>query len=218
MASTPTFNGLMAEGATPRRTPILDTNAVTTAVVEWFQNKAKWRMVETEMALPAKPAETQRRGDVIAWNREDQEFYIVEVKTQWNDFLRDRKFFDYRRWCNWFAFAVPEELAACAKKRMDAIDGWYKGVGLLVIPNDFGNRRMVRRPVKNDMPHADYVTMLERWGQSCWGRLLGLRQDKAGLAYDVKNLTSDNTQLRKNLRRLGEPNPTLYPQPQDEID
>ncbi len=168
----------MAEGATPRRKPVLDTSAVTKAVIEWFQNKSQWRMVEAEMALPC-----NRRADVIAANYVDREFYIIKVKAQWNDFVRDRKFFDYRKWCDWFAFAVPEELASCARKRMDEIPGWYEDVGLLVIPNDYGSRRLVRRPVKNKMTRANYLKMTERWGKSCWGRLLDARAKNAELEW-----------------------------------
>lgn len=198
----PTFDTLMAEGATPRRTPVLDTPAVTAAVLDWFGNKAKWRTATAEMALP-----NDQRADVIALNRTDHEFYIIEVKTKWNDFMRDRKFFTYRQWCDWFAFAVPEELAACARKRMDMVPGWYEGVGLLVIPNDFSPRRMVRRPTQSKMVHEDYVKMLERWGQSCWGRIFDLRSDLAAHKLWLKNAHSDITQLKK---RLGDPNPNLY--------
>ena len=137
----------MSEGLTPRRVPVLDHTAVVKNTVEWFQNKNQWQSVEVEMSLPQdKPSSTIRRADIVAWDRGGQEFYIIEAKSQWNDFIRDRKFFEYRKWCTWFAFAVPEELAACARKRMEAVPGWYEGVGLLVIPNAFGNRRMIRRP------------------------------------------------------------------------
>jgi hypothetical protein len=211
---TPTFDELMEESryAGPRRTPILDTPAVTKSVVEWFQNKNKWRAVETEMAMPAKPTEVQRRADVIAFNPTDHEFYIIEVKTQWNDFVRDRKFFDYRKWCDWFAFAVPEELAACARRRMDDVPGWYEGVGLLVIPNDYGNRRMVRRPTQYKMTRSNYTKMIERWGLSCWGRLIGTRAKIAELEWRLKNIKDDANQLKKKLvAATGDPNPTLYP-------
>ncbi len=202
MVNDPTFNELMAEGWTPRRTPILDTPAITTAVVEWFQNKSKWRAVETEMALPTSlrrkttpksaPSTIIRRADVIAFNPTDHEFYIIEIKAQWNDFIRDRKFFDYRRWCDWFAFAVPEELATCARRRMEDIPGWYEGVGLLVIPNDFGPRRMARRPKQSKMTRSDYVKMTERWGKSCWGRLIGLRSKIAELEWRLRDLSEES--------------------------
>jgi hypothetical protein len=56
--------------------------------------------------------------------------------------------------------------------------------------------------------------MLERWGQSCWGRLLGLRAEVADKTWRAKNAESDNIQLRKQLRMLGGPNPLLWPQPE----
>ena len=176
----------MAEGATPRRKPVLDTSAVTKAVIEWFQNKSQWRMVEAEMALPiTNRADIIRRADIIAANYTDREFYIVEVKAQWNDFIRDRKFLEYRKWCDWFAFAMPEELISCARKRMDEIPG-YDGVGLLMIPNSYGARRLVRRPVKNKMTRANYLKMAERWGKSCWGRLLDARAKNAELEWRLR--------------------------------
>lgn len=184
MAKTPTFLQLMDEGTTPRRKPILDHSAVIKATVEWFMNKSHWHSTETEMDLPQdKPSSKIRRADVIAWNRTDQEFYIVEAKAQWNDFVRDRKFLEYRQWCNWFVFAMPEELAASAQKRMDDVPGWYEGVGLLVIPNDFSPRRLTRRPTRSPMTKPTYTKMVEQWAASCRNRLVGERMKVAELKY-----------------------------------
>lgn len=173
MPKMPTFDELMAEGSTPRRTPILDHAAVVNGTTEWFLNKSEWRP-EAEMALPSDGGK-DRRADIVAWNRKGREFYIIEAKGQWNDFVRDRKFFDYRKWCTWFAFAMPEELVACARKRMDEIPGWYEGVGLLVIPNAAAPHRMVRRPVPSKMTPATYTKMVEQWAASCRSRLVGAR-------------------------------------------
>ncbi len=201
MANTPTLDELMAEGATPRRTPILDHAAVVKAIIEWFQNKSKWRAAEAEMSLPqAEPSSVIRRADVIAWNRDDHEFYIIEAKAQWNDFIRDRKFFEYQKWCTWFAFAVPEELAACARKRMEAVPGWYEGVGLLVIPNAFGNRRMIRRPAENKMSRPTYTKMVEQWAASCRSRLVGERLKVAELEYRLPQPRVDEA-LRRAARQ-----------------
>lgn len=187
METNPTFNELMAESpyAGPSRTPILDHTAVINGVIEWFQNKAQWRAVETEMKLPQ--TEPERRVDLISWNRSGREFYIIEAKAQWNDFVRDRKFFDYQKWCNWFAFAVPEELAACARRRMEDIPGWYEGVGLLVIPNDFSPRRMVRRPAKNEMTGQTYEMMVEQWAWLCHGRMFDARRKIAELEWRLSD-------------------------------
>ena len=206
MANNPTFDDLMEDRhRTPRRTPVLDTLAITKAVIEWFQNKSQWRMVEEEMQLPRMVvSDAERRADVVAFNYTEHKFYIVEVKVGWNDFVRDRKFRDYRKWCNWFAFAVPEELAACARRRMDDIPGWYEGVGLLVIPNDFSPRRLVRRAKEYDMPEQAYALMVERWGRSCWGRLIGARQEAAAMKFEIDNLKSDLKQVP----------PPVYPSPE----
>lgn len=201
MATTPTLESLMSEGFTPRRKPILDHTAVINNTIEWFQHKNQWQSVEIEMSLPQdKPSSIIRRADIIAWNRNNREFYIIEAKAQWNDFVRDRKFFEYRKWCTWFAFAVPEELAACARKRMDAVPGWYEGVGLLVIPNAFGSRRMVRRPTENKMSRPMYTKMVEQWAASCRSRLVGERIKVGELEYRLPRRQVDEA-LRRAARQ-----------------
>lgn len=186
MANTRTFNDLMAEGSTPRRKPVLDHKAVINNTVEWFQNKNQWHSVEIEMSLPQdKPSSTIRRADIISWDRSGHQFYIIEAKAQWNDFFRDRKFLEYLKWCTWFAFAVPEELASCAKKRMEDVPGWYEGVGLLVIPNAYGNRRLIRQPTENKMSRPTYTKMVEQWAASCRSRLIGERIKVAELKYGL---------------------------------
>ena len=198
----PTFNSLMApDERTPRRKPVMDHIGVTNNVIEYLGNKPEWRIAETEMVLPPMPKKDQfsgravrgveRRADVMAWNPQDQEFIIFECKASWSDFHRDRKFFDYRKWCNYFTFAVPEELATAARLRMEDVPGWYAGVGLLVIPNDFGNRRMVIKPVRREWDEDDYQKMVGRWAMSCHNRLIGTRAEIANLKFEARNLRSD---------------------------
>lgn len=190
----PTFNSLMAPNErTPNRKPVMDHDGVERNVVEYLGNKPEWRIAETEMVLPPMPAEdngrpisgVERRADVMAWNPRDQEFIIFECKANWRDFSNDRKFVDYKKWCNLFAFAVPEELAVAARLRME--DGSaYEGVGLLVIPNDFGHRRMVRKPVRREWEEGEYEKVVERWAMSCQNRLIGTRLEIARLQYQWK--------------------------------
>lgn len=190
MPKTPTFSELMdGPYTTPRRTPILDHAAVVNGTIEWFLNKNPWRP-EAEMALPS-DGDKERRADIVAWNRKGREFYIVEAKAQWNDFVRDRKFFDYRKWCTWFAFAMPEELVASARKRMDEIPGWYEGVGLLVIPNAAGLHRMVRQPKPYKMTPATYTKMVEQWAASCRSRLVGARIKIGELEWRIEDMKFD---------------------------
>ncbi len=175
-------------------------------VVEYLGNKPEWRIAETEMVLPPMPEEgtfgpmngVERRADVMAWNPRDQEFYIFECKASWSDFHRDHKFVDYTKWCNLFAFAVPEELAAAARLRMQEKPDLYKNAGLLVIPNDYGHRRMVIKPVRREWDEDEYQKMIERWAMSCHNRLIGTRREIAQLKYEAKNLRSD-------LRQAGPP-------------
>ncbi len=191
----PTFANLMADNErTPKRKPVMDHDGVTKNVVEYLGNKPEWRIAETEMVLPPMPKDddfgrtsrgVERRADVMAWNPRDREFYIFECKANWGDFFRDHKFIDYKKWCNLFAFAVPEELAVAVRLRMEDVGG-YKGVGLLVIPNDSGRRRMVRKPVRRKWDKGEYQKVVERWAMSCQNRLIGTRLEIARLEYQWK--------------------------------
>ena len=196
---------------TPSRKPVMDHDGVIKSVVEYLDNKPEWRIAETEMVLPPMPKENdfgrtkcgiERRADVMAWNPGSEEFIIFECKASWSDFFKDRKFMDYKKWCNLFAFAVPEELAVATRLRMEDVPGWYEGVGLLVIPNDFGHRRMVRKPVRRKWDEDDYQKVVTRWAMSCQNRLIGTRMEIAHLAYEVKNLSSDLKQAGKPCYRL----------------
>ncbi len=196
----PTFSNLMAPNErVPKRKPVMDHDGVEQNVVEYLGNKPEWRIAETEMVLPPMPKENdfgrkirgiERRADVMAWNQRDQEFIIFECKANWRDFFNDHKFVDYKKWCNVFAFAVPEELAVAVRLRMEDVGG-YEGVGLLVIPNDFGHRRMVRKPVRREWEKGEYQRMVERWAESCQNRLIGTRLEISRLQYEAKNLRSD---------------------------
>ena len=188
------------EERTPNRQPVMDHNGVIKNVVDYLGNKPEWRIAETEMILPPMPKEdgfgrtirgVERRADVMSWNPRDQEFIIFECKASWSDFHRDRKFMDYQKWCNMFAFAVPEELATAVRLRMEDVPGWYEGVGLLIIPNDFGNRRMVRKPVRREWDKGEYEKMIERWAMSCHNRLVDTRFEITQLKHEAKSLRID---------------------------
>lgn len=182
----PSFESLMEERyLTPKRVPILDHKSVIEAAVQWLGNKAGWWWIEREMALPQN--DPPRIADVIAWNRREKQFYIIEAKAGWKDFHRDRKFLDYRKWCNWFAFAMPEELVQAALRRMDDVQDWYEGVGLLLVPNGFGPRRMVRRPKKRGMPKDLYWAMVEQCAASSHSRLFDARLRINQLELGLKN-------------------------------
>lgn len=174
----PTFDSLMSDSRrTPRREPVLDHTAVTRNAVDYLTN-AGWPFIETEVWLPKTPEMKKVRiADVVAWNRSEREVFIVESKASWNDFQRDRKFMEYKDWCHLMAFAVPEELATAARLWMDERNGprAYGGVGLLVIPNDFGRRRMVRRPERRLMANSAYLMVVEQLASSMRSRLVGVR-------------------------------------------
>ena len=192
MAPQPTFSSLILKPTerTPRRKPVLDHLGVITNTVNYLQNKRGWQSVETEMQLPwVSDMKKHRQADVVAWNRHEREFYLIECKASWNDFQRDMKFMECKRWCTWMAFAVPEELATAARIWMDEHDGprAFGGVGLLVIPNDYTNRRMVRRPKRRPMNEQMYGMMVEQWAASCRSRLVGARMKITELEYTWKN-------------------------------
>lgn len=193
MPKTPSFAELMAPSRrTPKQTPLLSHTDVINGVVDWLLNKSEWRWIEKEMQLPpgAKHLGVYppiRQADVVAWNRRDREVYIIEAKAHWDDFLRDHKFMEYRQWCHWFAFAVPEELAPYAKLRMEDVPGWYEGVGLLVIPNGGGRRRMIRRPEKAKVSWQKYRSMIEQCAASARSRLVGARMQIAELEWRLEH-------------------------------
>ncbi len=58
-------------------------------------------------ALAEVPLAEGRRADVLALGR-DGELIIVEIKASVADFRADRKWPDYRQWCDRFYFAVPD--------------------------------------------------------------------------------------------------------------
>lgn len=183
--AVPTLSSLMEpSGRTPQRTPVHDHPSVVENVVSYLQNSHTWRnAIEIEMRLPKTPdMKKLRRADVVAWDRDGHEFYVIECKATWNDFQRDRKWLEYRAWCHYMAFAVPEELAEAARLWMD---DWpvYKDIGLLVIPNDYSTKRMVRKPARQSMSQAKYLMMIERWATSCRSRLVGARLQIAELEY-----------------------------------
>ena len=171
---------------TPRREPVHDHLSIVNNTVAYLQNKRQWRAIETEMMLPKTPSMKKvRQADVVAWNRYDREFYIVECKAAWNDFQRDHKWLEYKDWCHYMAFAVPEELAEAARLWMEDCPV-YKGIGLLVIPNDFSDRRMVRRPARRPMAKSAYWMMVEQWATSCRSRLIGARLKVVELEYKLQ--------------------------------
>ena len=182
----PSFKDLMAERyLASKRKPILDHTSVINAAVQWFGNRSGWWWVESEMALPQD--DPPRIADVVAWNRSERQFFIIEAKAGWKDFHQDRKFLDYRKWCHWFAFAMPEELVSAALRRMDDVPGWYEGVGLLLVPNGFGPKRMVRRPKKQTMPEELYLRMVEQCAASVRSKLFGARLRITHLELGLKN-------------------------------
>lgn len=185
----PTFDQLMADsGRTPRRTPVLDHAGVTRNAIDYLTN-AGWYFIETEVKLPKTPEMKKvRQADVVAWNRGSREVFIIESKASWNDFQRDHKFMEYKDWCHFMAFAVPEELAQAARLWMEDHDGprAYGGVGLLVIPNVFGSCRMVRRPERRPMERGAYLMVIEQLASSMRSRLVGARVQIAEWEYKWK--------------------------------
>jgi len=171
---------------------VLDHAAVTKNAVDYLTN-AGWYFIETEVQLPKTPEMKKVRvADVVAWNRRDRAVFIVESKASWNDFQRDHKFMEYKDWCHFMAFAVPEELAQAARMWMDEHNGprAYGGVGLLVISNDFSPRRMVRTPERRPMERSAYLMVVEQLASSMRSRLVGtrIRIDELEYKWKTRNL------------------------------
>lgn len=195
MSAEPTFGELMADQyLTPKRKPVLDHASVAKAAVEWLWGRSGWWWILTEMLLPQR--HPSRVADVVAWNQRDRQFFVIEAKADWRDFYRDRKFLDYRRWCHWFAFALPEELAPCARRRMDDVPGWYAGAGLLVISSQYGPRHMARRPKKQPMTEETYQQMIEQCAASAGSKLAAMRMDLTDARINIDRLEAMVRQLK----------------------
>ena len=183
---------MVDNGRTPRRVPVLDHTGVIRNAVDYLTN-AGWYFIETEVQLPQTPdMKKVRQADVLAWDRRKREVFIIEAKATWGDFQRDRKFMEYKGWCHYLSFAVPEELAQAARLWMEEHDTprAYGGVGLLVIPNDFGPRRMVRKPERRPMEHDAYPQVVAQLASSMRSRLVGARMriDELEYLWKTRNL------------------------------
>lgn len=69
-------------------------------VARWLERQG-WRSL-AEFTLPS-----GRRADLVALD-EAGRLLIVEIKTSAADYRSDRKWREYLDYCDWFAFAVPE--------------------------------------------------------------------------------------------------------------
>ncbi len=73
------------------------------------------------------PLSSGRRADVLAVGPGRGEIVIVEIKSSRADFLSDRKWREYRPWCDRFYFAIPPGLDAAlmpADEGLIVADNW----------------------------------------------------------------------------------------------
>jgi hypothetical protein len=78
-----------------------EAQALARGVARWLCRQG-WRTL-TEFILAS-----GRRADVIGLDDVGR-FLIVEIKTSPADYRADRKWREYLDYCDWFAFAVPEQ-------------------------------------------------------------------------------------------------------------
>lgn len=87
--------------AQPAAPPLeLDARLIARGVARWLERQG-WRSL-AEFTLPS-----GRRADLVALD-EAGRVLIVEIKSGPGDYRADRKWREYLDYCDWFAFAVPE--------------------------------------------------------------------------------------------------------------
>lgn len=199
--AAPSFEELLADSRrTPRRKSLLSHGEVTRSALAYFYHQPGWE-AEHEVDLPTGNGterlgnvnEINRRADVVAFNRIERLFHVVEAKAAWNDFQRDRKWLDVLPYCHLFSFAVTEEMASCARRWMEDWPGYAKhGIGLMVVPNfDTGRRRWIIRPGQRTIEEPAMTAMLVRWSAMHRSRLIGARLRVAELEGQVRFLIGE---------------------------
>ncbi len=123
-------------------------------VSRWLDRQG-WRTL-TEF-----PLASGRRVDLIALD-EAGRLLIVEIKTTAGDFRSDRKWREYLDYCDWFAFAVPEEFP---------VGLLPPEVGLIIADPYEAVSRRPAMPAPAALPPARRRQMLIRFGRVAGERL-----------------------------------------------
>jgi len=110
----------------------------------------------------------RRRADVMALHRAG-EFAIVEIKSSVADFRADRKWAEYRDWCDRLYFAVPPSFPA---ELIPPDCG-------LIIADGFG-AEFVREAPSHPLPPARRKALLLRFAWAGAGRLRRMLDPGAG--------------------------------------
>jgi hypothetical protein len=109
-----------------------------------------------------------RRADVVALG-EDGSIWIVEVKSSLDDFRTDRKWPEYRAFCDRLLFAVPDHMPA-------AVMPLEAG---LIIADAYG-AELVREAPEHRLAAASRKAMLLRFARCGASRLHALVDPEAG--------------------------------------
>ena len=144
--------------------PVLAPEArlLARGVARWLDRQG-WRTL-TEF-----PLNSGRRVDLIALD-EAGRLLIVEIKTTAGDFRSDRKWREYLDYCDWFAFAVPEDFP---------VGLLPPEVGLIVADPFEAVSRRPAMPAPAALPPARRRQMLIRFGRVAGERLRRLVDPEA---------------------------------------
>lgn len=130
---------------------------------------ARWLDRQGWRSLTEFPLASGRRVDLMAVD-EAGRFLIVEIKTSPGDYRADRKWREYLDYCDWFAFAVPEEFP---------VGLLPAEVGLIVADGFEAVSRRPAMPAPAALPPARRRQLVIRFGRAAAERLRRLTDPDA---------------------------------------
>ena len=139
------------------------TAFITEAVVRYWISKRYSCHIELGLVKRG-----NLRADVFCLNTKS-DIVITEVKSCWQDFKTDKKWFKYRPFCMRMYFAIDEALfASHGTKILEAIEGFYCG---LIVIDATGNAavrlKTSRMKMKNEVLARMLIKCAWRGGRFC---------------------------------------------------
>lgn len=109
----------------------------------------KGHSVYDEVGLKSGQEWSRFRADILALTMK-REVVIVEVKSGWQDFIKDIKWTEYLQFCNKMYFIIEESFHATEKGKFVESKVREQGVGLMVVSVS-GKVRVVANAKRRDM-------------------------------------------------------------------
>jgi len=152
------------------RAPIMDGPLLAPEARLLARGVARWLDRQGWRCLTEFPLASGRRVDLMAVD-EAGRFLIVEIKTSPGDYRADRKWREYLDYCDWFAFAVPEEFP---------VGLLPAEVGLIIADAFEAVSRRPAMPAPAVLPPARRRQLVIRFGRTAAERLRRLTDPDAG--------------------------------------